>query len=82
MPQAALQSFSRSAAGYGNTRIRLWIGGTLLTLEQNLHLMHHLWPSVPVYNYLRLCRTLWPVLIEEGSRIEGLGVGLWARTKI
>lgn len=66
---------------YGATRISLWFGGTVLTLQQNLHLMHHLWPSVPFYNYARLYRALRPVLIEEGSPIEGLGVGPWRRSK-
>lgn len=66
---------------YGNTRISLWLGGTFLTLQQNLHLMHHLWPSVPFYNNARLYRALRPVLIEEGSRIEGLGVGPLAKSK-
>lgn len=60
---------------YLNTRISLWKGGTILLLQQNLHLMHHLWPSVPFYNYARLYRRLRPVLIVEGSRIEGLVVG-------
>lgn len=60
---------------YLNTRISLWAGGTFLTLQQNLHLMHHLWPSVPFYNYARLFRRLRPVLIAEGSPIEGLMVG-------
>lgn len=66
---------------YGNTRISLWATGTFMTLQQNLHLMHHLWPSVPFYNYARLFRALRPVLIEEGSRIEGLGVGPWVKVK-
>lgn len=66
---------------YGNTRISLWAGGTVLTLQQNLHLMHHLWPSVPFYNYARLYRALRPVLIAEGSRIQGFGVGPWERSK-
>jgi beta-carotene hydroxylase len=66
---------------YGNTRISLWAGGTFLTLQQNLHLMHHLWPSVPFYNYGRLYRALHPVLIEEGSRIQGFGVGSWVKSK-
>lgn len=60
---------------YLNTRISLWTGGTFLLLQQNLHLMHHLWPSVPFYNYARLYRALRPVLVVEGSRIEGLMVG-------
>lgn len=66
---------------YGNTRISLWFGGTFLTLQQNLHLMHHLWPSVPFYNYARLFRALKPVLVAKGSRIEGFGVGQWARSR-
>jgi fatty acid desaturase len=37
--------------------------------------MHHLWPSVPFYNYARLFHRLRPVLKAEGSRIEGLMVG-------
>jgi len=60
---------------YANTRISLWPAGTFLTLQQNLHLMHHLWPSVPFYNYAQLFRALRPVLAAEGSRIEGLMVG-------
>jgi beta-carotene hydroxylase len=65
---------------YLNTRISLWAGGTFLLLQQNLHLMHHLWPSVPFYNYARLFRRLRPVLRLEGSRIEGLMVGPRRRT--
>ncbi|MFZ3004874.1 MAG: fatty acid desaturase [Phenylobacterium sp.] len=65
---------------YLNTRISLWTGGTFLLLQQNLHLVHHLWPSVPFYNYARLFRRLRPVLVAEGSRIEGLRVGPRRRT--
>lgn len=56
---------------YQNTRISIWPLGTPFTLGQNLHLMHHLWPSVPFYNYPRLYRALRPVLIAEGSPIQG-----------
>lgn len=63
------------AERYLNTRVSLWPGGAFLTLQQNLHLMHHLWPSVPFYNYTRLFHRLRPVLKAEGSRIEGLTVG-------
>lgn len=64
---------------YGATRISLWLGGELLTFQQNLHLMHHLWPSVPFYNYGRLFRALRPVLEQEQARIEGFAVGPWRR---
>jgi beta-carotene hydroxylase len=60
---------------YHNTRLSLWPGGTFLTLQQNLHLMHHLWPSVPFYNYARLYLALRPLLLAEGVRIEGLTLG-------
>ena len=66
---------------YLNTRISLWRGGTVLLLQQNLHLMHHLWPSVPFYNYARLYRRLRPTLVAKGSRIEGLMVGPYARDR-
>lgn len=66
---------------YLNTRISLWPGAELSLIGQNLHLMHHLWPSVPFYNYGRLYRALRPVLAAEGSRIEGLMVGPYARSK-
>ena len=63
---------------YLNTRISLWPGAALLTLQQNLHLVHHLWPSVPFYNYARFYGALRPTLIAKGSRIEGLKVGGYA----
>lgn len=66
---------------YLNTRISLWLGGTVFTLQQNLHLIHHLWPSVPFYNYHRLYRRLRPALLEKGSRIEGLMVGAYAQDR-
>ena len=67
---------------YGATRISHWPGGGIFTLQQNLHLMHHLWPSVPFYNYPKLYRALRPVLIEEGARIEGLYAGSWRKSKV
>jgi beta-carotene hydroxylase len=66
---------------YGATRISLWPGAGLLTFQQNLHLVHHLWPSVPFYNYPKLYRALKPALKHEGSRIEGLFVGPWAKSR-
>ena len=66
---------------YLNTRISLWPGAGLLLLQQNLHLMHHLWPSVPFYNYGRLYRRLRPVLIAKGSPIQGFMVGRYAKNR-
>ena len=72
--------FDRSER-YHNTRISLWPGGDLLTFQQNLHLVHHLWPSVPFYRYRRLYEALKPNLVAEGCRIEGFGVGPFTRKK-
>lgn len=69
------------AERYQNTRISLWLGGSSVTLQQNLHLVHHLWPSVPFYNYGHLYRGLRPVLLAKGCRIEGLLVGAQARDR-
>ncbi|HSZ50429.1 MAG TPA: fatty acid desaturase [Caulobacteraceae bacterium] len=66
---------------YLNTRVSLWPGGTILLLQQNLHLMHHLWPSVPFYNYARLYRSLRPTLVAKGSPIQGLLVGRYAKDR-
>jgi beta-carotene hydroxylase len=51
----------------------------MILLPQALHIMRHLWPSVPLYNSARLYQALKPVLRAEGSRIEGLMVGPNAR---
>ena len=44
-----------------------YLGAEPLWLSQNLHLMHHLWPGVPWYNYRHLERALAPVLAERGA---------------
>ena len=52
---------------YLNTRISLWTGGRIVTLQQNFHLMHHLWPSVPFYNYRPALRA--PTSDIDGQRL-------------
>lgn len=66
---------------YLDTRISLWAGGGFVTLQQNLHLVHHLWPGVPFYNYGRLSRRLRTTLIAKGSPVQGLVVGSRARDR-
>jgi len=39
-------------------------------LGQNLHLGHHLWPSVPFYNYRRLNTRLGPQFESAGARVH------------
>ena len=43
--------------------------------------MHHLWPSVPFYNYGRFYRRMRPTLLTKGSRIEGLMVGRYTKDR-
>ncbi|HEY1709851.1 MAG TPA: fatty acid desaturase [Rhizomicrobium sp.] len=68
-----------SKARYTNTRIGLWPAAGALTLGQSYHLMHHLWPGVPFYNYGRFYRRMHPTLLAKGSRIEGHMVGAYAK---
>ena len=53
---------------YTATRNIGFSGWNFLFLWQNWHLMHHLWPSVPFYNYQRLYNRLQPVLEAKGAR--------------
>jgi fatty acid desaturase len=66
---------------YRNTRISLWPGAGTITLGQSYHLMHHLWPSVPFYNYGRFYRRMRATLLAKGSRIEGHMVGSYAKDR-
>ena len=40
---------------------------------QNYHLVHHLWPAVPWYNYEPVYQAMKPVLDEKGCR-QTLGI--------
>jgi len=66
---------------YRNTRISLWPGSGTITLGQSYHLMHHLWPSVPFYNYGRFYRRMHATLVAKDSRIEGLMVGAYVKDR-
>ncbi len=56
---------------YRNTRISLWPGAEWLTLQQNLHLIHHMLPTVPFYRYRAVFDEIRPILAARGARIEG-----------
>ena len=60
-----------STERYGNTRITTFRGSTWLLLQQDRHLIHHLYPSVPWYRYRAVFREIRPLLDAEGARIEG-----------
>ncbi|MEA3002659.1 MAG: beta-carotene hydroxylase [Sphingomonadales bacterium] len=62
---------------YGKARV-YWPFAARVLLGQNLHLGHHLWPSVPFYNYRRLNDRLRPQFesvaaqLDEAPRGDGL----------
>jgi len=58
---------------YLDTRIILFPGLTTFLLSQNMHLIHHLYPSVPFYNYGKVFENVREDLEEKGARIDELG---------
>jgi len=56
---------------YRDTRISLFPGADLLYLYQNLHLVHHMLPSIPFFRYRAAFNELRPLLERNGARIEG-----------
>ncbi len=56
---------------FRNTRITLFPGSTWLLLQQDRHLIHHLYPSIPWYRYRTAHRELASVLAERGAVVAG-----------
>ena len=57
---------------YGQTRIIKGAGLKYLLLGQDMHVVHHLFPSVPFYRYHALGRDIQHVLNEQNVRVEKL----------
>ncbi|HZA86784.1 MAG TPA: fatty acid desaturase [Acidimicrobiales bacterium] len=60
---------------FRNTRINMFTLSTPTLLEQDHHLMHHLFPRVPWYRYRRLFTEMRPLLQKNSARIEGRRLG-------
>jgi beta-carotene hydroxylase len=56
---------------YRNTRIADYPLADFLTLQQNLHLIHHMLPAVPWYRYRAVCEEIRPILEANNVRFEG-----------
>lgn len=56
---------------FRNTRITLFPGSTWLLLQQDRHLIHHLYPSIPWYRYRTAHRQLAGLLAEHGAVVAG-----------
>jgi len=55
---------------YRDTRVKRFPLSRLILCGQDLHLIHHLYPSVPVHNYPRLFRAIEPDLRARGARVD------------
>lgn len=58
---------------FGATRINRFPGSTWLLLQQDRHLIHHLYPQIPWYRYRAVHRELAGLLADREARIEGTG---------
>jgi len=63
-----------------DTRIILMPGLSTLMVSQNLHLIHHLYPSVPFYHYGKVYRQVQGRLQENGTEI--MEIALPGREKL
>ena len=58
---------------FGATRINRFPGSTWVLLQQDRHLIHHLYPQIPWYRYRAAFRELRPLLESNGAVIQGTG---------
>lgn len=58
---------------FGNTRVTRFPGSTWMLLQQDRHLIHHLYPQIPWYRYRAAFEELRPLLVANGAIIEGRG---------
>ncbi len=54
---------------YRNTRVFDFPGLSYLLLGQNYHLVHHLYPRIPFYDYEKVYRSIRQTLKEKGTHI-------------
>ncbi len=56
---------------YRDTRCSVWPGGNLLTQGQNYHLIHHMMPWVPWYQYEQVFNEIRPMMEQNDALIDG-----------
>ncbi len=64
---------------YRNSRILLFPGLGVLLTNQNLHLVHHLYPRIPFYRYGTFFHEARPALTAKGAPIVDLTDGITTR---
>lgn len=57
---------------WGNTRVTRWPGSTWMMLQQDRHLIHHLYPSIPWFRYRQAFRELRPLIEANHAIIQGI----------
>jgi ferredoxin-NADP reductase/fatty acid desaturase len=63
---------TRQQSRYQNTRSYLFPGLKFLTMGQNYHHIHHLYPRVSWYHYQRVFNLIRPTLVKNNAPIEVL----------
>jgi fatty acid desaturase len=56
---------------YRNTRCSVWRGANLLTQGQHMHLIHHMMPWIPYYQYETVFHEVRPFLVRHSAPIDG-----------
>jgi fatty acid desaturase len=56
---------------YLNTRVYTWLFSTFTLIEQDHHLIHHMFPRIPFYRYRTVYRRIRPSLVEHGAHLDG-----------
>jgi beta-carotene hydroxylase len=57
---------------FGATRVNRFIGSRWMVMQQDLHLIHHLYPSIPWYHYRAAFRELRAFLEANDAIIQGI----------
>lgn len=56
---------------YRNTRCSVWPGANLLTQGQHMHLIHHMMPWIPYFQYEAVFHEIRPYLVQHNAIIDG-----------
>ncbi len=56
---------------YRDTRCSIWPGANFLTQGQHMHLIHHMMPWIPYYDYEKVFYEIRPCLEQNNAQIDG-----------
>lgn len=61
----------RETGRYRNTRCSIWPGANFLVQGQHMHLIHHMMPWIPYFQYEAVFHKVRPYLEQHGAMIDG-----------